>query len=131
MTAVAATGSRASRSAAAVVGRARRAAWPIAVAVLVCGVLFLGVFPTRTYLDQRGAEATAERRLAELEGERAELQARADALQSDAEIERLAREQYGLARPGEEVYRVLPPAEDPVAIPDTWPFNRLDQRIDP
>jgi cell division protein FtsB len=105
--------------------------WPAVLAVLACGVLFLGVFPTRTFLDQRRTEATAEQRLAELDDERADLQARADALQRDEEVERLAREEYGLARPGEEVYRVLPPAEDPLAIPDAWPFDRLDQRIDP
>jgi cell division protein FtsB len=105
--------------------------WPAALAVLVCGVLFLGVFPTRTFLDQRRTEATAERRLAELDEERVALQERVDALRSDEEIERLARQQYGLARPGEEIYRVLPPAGDPLAIPDAWPFNRLEQRIDP
>ena len=105
--------------------------WPAVLAVLACGVLFLGVFPTRTFLDQRRTEASAERRLAELDEQRLALRARAEALQGDEEIERLAREQYGLARPGEEIYRVLPPAGDPLAIPDTWPFNRLEQRLDP
>lgn len=110
---------------------ARRAMWPAVLAVLVCGVLFLGVFPTRTFLDQRRTEASAERRLTELDERRLALDARAEALRGDEEIERLAREQYGLARPGEEIYRVLPPAGDPLAIPDTWPFDRLEQRIDP
>ena len=107
----------------------RRLAVPLLVGVLTCGVLFLGVFPTRTYLNQREATAQAETRLAELEASNAEAQQRAQILQTDAEIERIAREQYGLAKPGEEVYQVLPPPEDPVPAPDVWPFNRLDQQL--
>jgi hypothetical protein len=38
-----------------------------------------------------------------------DLQQRAKRLQTDAEIERLAREQYNLVKPGEEAYAVLPP----------------------
>lgn len=117
-------------SRAAVVGRtARRVAVPILVAVLTCGVLFLGVFPTRTYLNQRQATAEAEVRLAELQAANVVAQERVATLQTDAEIERIARDQYGLAKPGEEVYRVLPPPEDPVRAPDVWPFNRLDQQL--
>ena len=40
-------------------------------------------------------------------------------------LEKLAREDYGYAKAGEEVYRVLPPARDPVRVPDAWPFNGL------
>jgi len=107
----------------------RRLAVPLLVGVLGCGVLFLGVFPTRTYLNQRQATAEAETRLAELHASNAADQQRAATLQTDAEIERIAREQYGLAKPGEEVYQVLPPPEDPVEAPDVWPFNRLDQQL--
>ena len=113
-----------------VVGRlARRLAVPLLIAVLTCGVLFLGVFPTRTYLNQRSATAEAETRLAELQASNEAMQQQADTLQTDAEIERIAREQYGLAKPGEEVYHVLPPPEDPVHAPDVWPFNKLDQQL--
>jgi cell division protein FtsB len=117
------------RSATAVARVARRLAVPLLVGVLMCGVLFLGVFPTRTYLNQRRSIAEAEARLAELGSTNAELEARRDTLQSDEEIERIAREQYGLAKPGEEVYHLLPQPEDPVKIPDVWPFNRLDQQL--
>jgi len=107
----------------------RRLAVPLLVGVLTCGVLFLGVFPTRTYLNQRQATADAQVRLTELQASNAEAQQRAAILQTDTEIERIAREQYGLAKPGEEVYQVLPPPEDPVHAPDVWPFNRLDQQL--
>lgn len=107
----------------------RRIAVPLLVGVLTCGVLFLGVFPTRTYLDQRRAIAQAEARLEELRTTNEENRRRVETLQTDAEIERIARDEYGLARPGEEVYRVLPDPEDPVTVPDVWPFNRLDQQL--
>jgi cell division protein FtsL len=108
---------------------ARRLAVPLLVAVLVSGVLFLGVFPTRTYLNQRRSIAEAEARLDQLQSANADLQQQRDRLQSDEEIERIARAQYGLAKPGEEVYHLLPPPEDPVEVPDAWPFNRLDQQL--
>jgi cell division protein FtsB len=113
-----------------VVGRGvARLAVPLLVGVLVCGVLFLGVFPTRTYLNQRASIAEAEARLDELVQANDELQHRRDTLQTDEEIERIAREQYGLAKPGEEVYHLLPPPQDPVQVPDVWPFNQLDQQL--
>lgn len=38
-------------------------------------------------------------------------------MHTDAEIERLAREQYNLVRPGEEAYAILPgPADRPTSI---------------
>ena len=39
------------------------------------------------------------------------------------EIERLAREEYGMVLPGEKPYRMLPAPEEPVDLPDTWPFT--------
>jgi len=89
--------------------RAKRAFWPILVSVVFVGILFAGVFPTRTYLAQRAATSRAEKQLIVLGEQNAELAKRAKVLQSDAEIERLAREQYNLVKPGEEAYAVLPP----------------------
>ncbi|MEJ5254197.1 MAG: septum formation initiator family protein [Acidimicrobiales bacterium] len=107
----------------------RRLAAPLVIVIVTCGVLFLGVFPTRTYLNQRAEIGRAEERLAGLTARNDELQRQVDLLNTDGEIERLAREQFGLAKPGEEVYQVLPPPEDPLEVPDVWPLNRLEQRI--
>ena len=95
----------------------RRAVWPLLGSVVLVGVLFIGVFPTRTYLAQRASISRAEEQLAVLGEQNAALQARAKELQSNAEIERLAREQYNLVKPGEEAYAVLPPpvADQPAA----------------
>lgn len=91
----------------------RRAFWPILVSVVFVGILFAGVFPTRTYLAQRSATARAEEKLDVLGEQNAELERRARELQRDSEIERLAREQYNLVKPGEEAYAVLPPPMAP------------------
>lgn len=107
----------------------RRLVGPLVLVTLTGGLLFLGLFPARTYLDQRQSIATAEQRLEELTAQNEVRQEQVDTLGTDAELERLARDQYGLAKPGEEVYHVLPPPEDPVAPPDAWPFNRLGQQL--
>ena len=106
-------------------GFAGRLVVPLVLFGLTVGVLVLGVFPTRTWLDQRNSLRVAEAQLADLETGNAERQARVEALMTDAEIERLAREEYGYAKVGEEVYHVLPPPRDPVKVPDAWPFTRL------
>ena len=45
-------------------------------------------------------------------------------------IEQIARQEYGLAKPGEELYHVLPPAQDPVRVPEAWPFNGLGSTLE-
>jgi cell division protein FtsB len=80
----------------------RRAAWPFVVSVIVVGVLFLAVFPTRTYVQQRTKLAATEKRVEVLSEQNERLAARVRKLNTDEEIERLAREQYSLVRPGEE-----------------------------
>lgn len=81
--------------------------------VVVVGLLFAAVFPTRTWLAQRSTTAEAESQLAFLSEQNAALADRARLLQDDAEIERLARSQYNLIRPGEEPYAILPPRQPP------------------
>ena len=98
----------------------KRAAWPLMVSVVVVGILFLAVFPTRTYLGQRQDMDAAEQRLEVLKAENHRLAARVQKLDTDAEIERLAREQYSLVKPGEEAYAILPApkAAEPAAAPE-------------
>ncbi len=76
--------------------------------VMLIGVLFVAVFPSRTYLAQRRSIDAAERTVAVLSRENDRLASRVQRLDTDAEIERLAREQYNLVRPGEEAYAILP-----------------------
>ena len=46
------------------------------------------------------------------------IRAEVAALESDAEVERLAREQFGLVRPGELGYVVISPADEPAPAPE-------------
>lgn len=85
-----------------------RRAWPLLVLVLAVGVVFVGVFPSQTYLAQRRHLDAADARLTVLTRENERLGERAEVLRTDAEIERLAREQYNLVRPGEEAFAILP-----------------------
>lgn len=96
--------------------------------VAVVGVLSLAVVPTRTYLERRSEIAEAEAQLARLVSANEADAARIAALDSDAELERVARRDFRLALPGEEVYRVLPPVIDPGAVPSGWPFDHLARR---
>ena len=88
----------------------RKAVWPVLVLVVLIGVLFVAVFPTRTWWAQRAEMKGATEQLQVLDEQNTLLAGRVEALQSDDEIERLAREQYNLVRPGEEAYALLPSA---------------------
>jgi cell division protein FtsB len=101
----------------------------LAVSIVAVGVLFVGIFPTRAFVAQRQAIAAAEEELDVLEAGNAELEDRVAALGTDAEIERLAREQYGLVFPGEEAYAILPAPAPPMPVPDAWPFRTLREAV--
>jgi cell division protein FtsB len=71
-------------------------------------LLFVFVFPTRTYLGQRNETKVVEERLELLREENRRLADETDRLMTDEEIERIAREEYNLVRPGETPYAVVP-----------------------
>jgi cell division protein FtsB len=104
---------------------ARRLAWPALLTIVASAVFGFGIVPTRSYLDRREQVAVTEDHLAELEQANARSRQQRDRLRTDAEVERLAREQYGLVKEGEEAYRIVPPPQPPSEIPDVWPFERL------
>lgn len=91
----------------------RRLVWVVVAGAVLVVFLVAGVFPTRTYLRQRDEIASAEEKVAVLSVENAKLAARVEDLYQDGEVERLAREQYNLVRPGEEAYAILPGPADP------------------
>ncbi|MFZ0014144.1 MAG: septum formation initiator family protein [Acidimicrobiia bacterium] len=83
--------------------------------ILLMGAAFLTqVVPYGQILDSNRQVASAETQLETLQSENARLQADIDALETDAEIEKLAREKLGYVRPGETAYVVL----DPPGTPD-------------
>ncbi len=104
--------------------------WLTAATVLFVSALVIGVFPTRSLLAQRSAIDRAEHQLSVLEQGNAELEARVDQLNTPEAIERLAREQYNLVRPGEEPFAILPPPVPPVPLPDSWLFRPFQRYLD-
>lgn len=77
-------------------------------ALAIVGFLFAFVYPTNTYFRQRSEIGEANERLARLEAETKRLEEESRKLLGDKEVERLAREQYGLVRPGETPYVLVP-----------------------
>jgi cell division protein FtsL len=88
------------------------------IALGLAAILFLFVFPTRSYLAQRRQVGAAEHDVAVLRQQNTKLQAEAQRLQSPDEVERIAREQFNMVFPGEQVYKVMPaPASTTTTIP--------------
>ena len=92
----------------------RRLILPVVV-LLIAGyfIVFGGeydLFDVRRLKRERAAEA-AQLRL--LRDSLALMRARVDSLENDpATLERLAREKYGMVKPGERLYRFAPPPAD-------------------
>jgi cell division protein FtsL len=94
---------------------------------LLMGAAFLTqVVPYRQIIETQRQVATARAELEALETHNAELQADVSALETDAEIERLAREKLGYVRPGEKAYVVL----DPPGTKDHEPADPAPAPVD-
>ena len=88
----------------------RAAVRVLLVAVVVGGIMFLFLWPARTWLQQSKAMSSAHRRETVLAQENAVLRNRIAQLRDTAYIEQIARQQYGLVMPGEKAFGILPPA---------------------
>ena len=109
--------------------RRRRLVWPLLASLTIVGLLFIGVYPMRTFLAQRTSLSNATRQLEVLREQNQQLDERIQSLTTDAEVEKLARERYNLVRPGEEAYAILPAPPPPIELPPVWPFTGLAQRL--
>jgi cell division protein FtsB len=107
----------------------RRRPGAIVVVLLLVGlaIVLAGVFPFRQLIAQQRLVDNTEAKLGALIAENEALQAEIDAVASPAQLERIAREQYGLVRPGETSYVVEldggPAPEGTIA-----PREQLDSR---
>lgn len=80
------------------------------VALLVSvGLVAAGVLPVQQYLERETQVRAAQAELDRLLEANAALADDAEALLTEQEIERIAREQYGFVRPGEIGYLVITP----------------------
>jgi cell division protein FtsB len=76
--------------------------------LILVGFLFVFVYPTRTFLQQRSQKNAAERQLEVLHQQTKKLEEQTKKLKTDAEVEKLARERFGMIRPGETPYAPIP-----------------------
>jgi cell division protein FtsB len=100
---------------------ARRIAWAprtrIAVASLaLVAMMFVFVFPTRSYLAQKRQVGRAAHAVEVLEAQNEVLARQASRLKTRSEVERLAREQFNMVMPGEQAYNVV---ETPTSSDET------------
>jgi len=111
----------------------RRTVLPLIAGLVFVGLMFLAVLPTRTYLAQRRDRSAAEAQLQLLSRQNRSLQQRARLLHTDAEIERLARKQYNLVKPGEEAYALLlaPTSSTPSPLSAGLFANFWERRLKP
>jgi cell division protein FtsB len=91
---------------------ARRIAWAprtriAVVSLALVAMMFLFVFPTRSYLAQKRQVGQAAHAVDVLESQNAVLARQASRLKTRTEIERLAREQFNMVMPGEQAYDVV------------------------
>jgi cell division protein FtsB len=97
--------------AAAAVGRLWNSGGPARIAtitLIVIAVLFLFVFPARSFLVQRQAVNGARHDIEVLREQNRRLADEAERLKTPEEIERRAREQYHYVYPGERAFSVIP-----------------------
>ena len=100
--------------------------------VFFLAVMLVGLVPFRQILNQRDAVAGAEERLEALVEANGQLEDEIEALKTPVEIERRAREDFGLVRPGEIAYIVVPtePETVEVAEPPESPQSWFDTLVD-
>lgn len=94
-------------------GISRRAVKYGLAALVLIGAALMFMNPVRTVIDQGHQISSAHRQIQGLNAENAQLQQEIGALQTPADIEQIARQDYGLVQPGEQAYGVIPAAGGP------------------
>jgi cell division protein FtsB len=89
-------------------------------ALALVAILFVFVFPTRSYLAQRRQVQDEQHKVTVLRQQNDKLQAEAIRLQSRAVQEQMAREDFHRVFPGEQVYDIVP-GVTPVTTSTTVP----------
>ncbi len=99
------------------------------IAAVVAIIVFYGVTPYNAWQEQRNTLSDVEIQLQEIAHENQQLQVEIDRLSSYEEIERVARSDHNLIYPGEKPYVVLPPAQPPLEVPNSWPYIILEGHL--
>lgn len=98
----------------------RRAPWVALVLLVGLVATTSGIFPFRQIIAQHRQVDLTEERLATIQEENERLEGRIELLGTPLELERIAREQLGVVRPGETAI-VIGPADLATVVPDGLP----------
>lgn len=104
--------------------RGRRIPVGLLLLLVVLAVVFAGVFPFRQMIAQERQVDLARAKHDALVSENRLLRDEIGVLESPQEVERIAREQYGLVNPGEVSFHVVTPPGEGVAGPE--PVTELE-----
>jgi len=102
----------------------RRLGYFSIVAISLFSLMLLGVIPVQEWFEVRDTKDELLVELAKVEELNKSYRVSIDALNTDEEIERIARSEYNLVKPHEEAYYVVPLSAEDVKIPGIWPFNK-------
>jgi len=83
------------------------------LALLLVGVLFSSVYPIRRYFQVRSSIAQLQHEDRALDQRTQQLTKQKASLQSDAEVESIARQDLGYVRPGEVPFAIIQPSVAP------------------
>jgi cell division protein FtsB len=96
--------------------------------VVLAGFASLFIPPTRSYLNQRRQYTENLRKLEAVQAANGRLESQIAALDTDGEVERIARARYNLVRDGDQIIAVLP-APTPNQLPNEWPYTLLQDIV--
>tara|TARA_Y100001970_G_C13870360_1_gene668709 strand:+ start:280 stop:609 length:330 start_codon:yes stop_codon:yes gene_type:complete len=102
----------------------RRLGYISIVAVSLFSLMLLGIIPIQEWFEVRDTKNELLVELAKVEELNQSYQVSIDALNTDEEIERIARLEHNLVKPHEEAYYVLPVSSADLKIPKIWPFDK-------
>jgi len=103
----------------------------LGASVVVSAVVLATGLPVAALVSQRHQLSTQSAVLASLHQENRALSNEHRLLSSNAEVERLAREDYQLVAPGQTLYEVLPPAGATAGVPGTGTASTGDPGFQP
>ncbi len=87
----------------------RRSPWVLLVLLLALAITLVGIFPFRQIIAQHRQVDMTEAKLDALVAENARLSDEIELLQTPTEMERIAREEFGVVRKGETAYMATSP----------------------
>jgi len=96
------------------------------LALLLVGVLFSSVYPIRRYFAVRSSITALKNEERALDQKQQQLAQQKALLQTDGEVERIAREEYGYVRPGEVPFAIIQPSVAPTPSTDVAASGLFD-----